>query len=231
MIIKSIASSSKGNCYSITKGNSTLLLECGIPAKAIRAALGFNLSGVAGCLCSHEHLDHSKATKDVMRAGVDVYTSRGTIEALGLSGHRINVIKALDQFTIAGWTVLPFETKHDAVEPLGFLVGKDGDKLLYATDTYYLPYKFEGLTHILIEASFDKDILNANIKSGAVPAVIKKRLIRSHFSLDNVIKFFEANDLSKLKETWLIHLSNKNSDADRFKEAVQRETGRPVYIA
>jgi len=82
------------------------------------------------CLVGHEHADHSKAAPDLMRAGINCYMSAGTAEALGLNGHRVRVVKALEQFTLGAWTVLPFEAIHDAREPLGFLVaGKARDPL------------------------------------------------------------------------------------------------------
>ena len=176
--------------------------------------------------------DHSKAVKDIMRAGIDCYISAGTAEALGLSGHRINIVKAKQQFRIGTWTVLPFDTQHDAAEPLGFLLAnQDGEKLLYATDTYYIRYRFQGLTHIMVEANYSLDILRANVEAGTVDANLKNRIIKSHFSLENVKKFLQANDLSRVQEIWLLHLSDGNSDAERFKREIQSLTGKPVYIA
>jgi len=167
-----------------------------------------------------------------MRVGIDCYMSRGTAEALGLSGHRINIIKAKQQFRIGTWVILPFETQHDAAEPLGFLLAnQDGDKLLYVTDTCYVKYRFQGLTHILIEANYSLDILRPNVEAGLVEPVLKSRILKSHFSLENVKKFLQANDLSKVQEIWLLHLSEQNSCAKRFKEEVQKITGKPTYIA
>lgn len=167
-----------------------------------------------------------------MRSGIDCYISAGTAEALGLSGHRVHIIKAKQQFRIGTWTVLPFDTQHDAAEPLGFLLANQyGDKLLYATDTYFLQYKFRGLTHIMVECNYAEDILEANIASGAIDPVLKNRLVRSHFSLAGVKEFLRANDLSHVKEIWLLHLSNGNSDAARFKREIQELTGKEVYIA
>ena len=176
--------------------------------------------------------DHSKAVKEIMRAGIDCYMSRGTAEALGLSGHRINVIKAKQQFRIGIWTILPFETQHDAQEPLGFLlVNQAGDKLLYATDTYYIRYKFHGLTHIMVECNYSLDNLKRNVEAGAVPKELKSRILKSHFSLENVKEFLRANDLSRVQEIWLLHLSDNNSDCERFKREVMELTGKPTYIA
>jgi phosphoribosyl 1,2-cyclic phosphodiesterase len=175
--------------------------------------------------------DHSKAVKDIMRAGIDCYMSRGTAEALGVSGHRLNIIKAKQQFRVGTWTILPFETQHDVFN-LGFLLAnQSGDKLLYATDTYYIRYKFHGLTHIMVECNYAADILKRNVEAGAVPKELKSRILKSHFSLENVKRFLQANDLSKVQEIWLLHLSDGNSDAARFKREIQELTGKMVFIA
>jgi len=231
MDIKVLASGSSGNCYYVSDGNSPVLIECGLPWKQIQQGIGFRTSELAGCLVSHEHQDHCKAVKEVMKAGIDCYISQGAAEALGLSGHRLHIIKALQQFQLGGWAVLPFETQHDAAEPLGFLLAnQDEDKLLYATDTYYLKYKFQGLRHIMIECNYALDILQKNVAAGTVPAAVKYRVLRSHFSLENVKDFLRANDLSKVREIHLLHLSDNNSDAERFKREIQEISGKPVYV-
>ena len=176
--------------------------------------------------------DHSKAVKEIMRAGIDCYISAGTVEALGLSGHRINVIKAKQQFRIGTWTILHFDTQHDAQEPLGFLLAnQDGDKLLYATDTFYIRYRFHGLTHIMVECNYAADILKRNVEAGAVLKYLKSRILKSHFSLENVKKYLLANDLSKVEAIFILHLSDNNSDCERFKREVMELTGKPTYIA
>lgn len=233
MDIRVLASGSKGNCYLVSDGSTPLLLECGIPIKQIRQGLGFGLTQAAACLVSHEHQDHAKAVADILRAGVSVYTSPGTIKALGVKHHRLRPVKAKDTFRVGTWTIRAFETQHDAQEPLGFLLHSraSNERLLYATDTYYIRYKFPGLTHIMVECNYAMDILEDNVRRGLVPEVLKKRLLTSHFSLDNVKEFLKANDLSQVREIWLLHLSDGNSDAERFKREVQALTGRPVYIA
>ena len=55
-----MASSSRGNAYLLTApGAMPLLLEAGIPISKLREGLyahGIDLSQLAGCLISHEHL-------------------------------------------------------------------------------------------------------------------------------------------------------------------------------
>jgi len=228
--INVLASGSKGNCYHITDSRAPLLLECGIRFAEIKQGLNFQVSGIEGCLVSHGHQDHCKAVKDIMKAGIDCYMLKATAEATGASGHRVKLIEPLKQFVIGSWTVLPFDTKHD-VDSVGFLLANTaGDKLVYLTDTAYCKYRFNGLTHILVEANFCEDILKENVRNGIIESAMKSRLIKTHFSLQNVKEFLEANDLKKVEEIHLLHLSDNNSDEDRFKKEIQRLTGKVVYI-
>lgn len=189
------------------------------------------MSDVAGCLVTHEHGDHCKSVKDVLKAGIDCYMSAGTAREIKLKHHRIKEVQAKKSFRIGTWTILPFDVQHDVSEPLGFLlVNEAGEKLLFATDTYYIKYRFLGLTHIMVECNYSLEILNKKIEDGSTPTFMKKRLLKSHFSLENVKEFLKATDLSKVQEIWLLHLSDSNSDEELFKREVMELTGKVVYI-
>ena len=230
--IKIIASGSSGNAYLIDDGRSQLLLECGISYKDIQIALNFDTKNIVGCLVSHEHKDHTKGLKDVVRAGIDCYMSKGTANAEGIEHHRIKVVENKKQFKVGSWTILPFDVEHDVAEPFGYLImNEQGEKLLFATDTYYVKYKFKGLNYLMIECNYSLEILEENIVNGLTPELMKRRLIKSHFSLENVIEFLKANDLSKVEDIYLLHLSDTNSNAKEFKEAIQKVTGKRVLIA
>lgn len=231
MKLKVLGSGSKGNCYILQGEKETLILECGIPYKSILKGLNFNLSNVVGCLVTHEHMDHAKAIQDITKKGIDVYSSKGTLEKAMPMRHRGQIIKSEKQFKVGGFTILPFETQHDAAEPLGFLVQHEEiGKLLFITDSYYCKYAFAGLDHIMIECNYSKKILDENIENG-FNGSLAKRLLKSHFSLENVKDFLEATDISKVKDITLIHLSDGNSNAEQFKTDMTRLTGKPVYIA
>ncbi len=231
MIFTTLASGSTGNCYIVESGYSKLMIECGIPIKKIKAGCDYKLHQVEACLISHEHQDHCKAAQDIMAAGIDIYCSQGTAQACGISGHHVCIVKAGKQFKIGAWVVKPFEAQHDAAEPLGFLIYDGEEKLLFATDTYYLRYRFPGLTKIALECNYTLDTLDDNIASGFVEASRRSRLLASHMSLEQCKKTLEANDLSQVRQIYLLHLSAQNADAVRFKREIQRLTGKEVYIA
>ena len=232
MDIKSLASSSAGNCYLLQENNQTLLLECGINIKDIRKSLNFKISSLDGCLVTHSHSDHSKEVKKVIKYGINVYTSQGTQDVLNLDSHRIKTIKSLEQFNIKDWTILPFDVVHDDPEPLNFFIQSPaGEKLVYITDTMYVKQKFAELNYIMIECNHSREILNQKVKDGVISPQQKKRIIQTHFGLEQVIKFLKANDLSQVREIWLLHLSNRNSDAEEFKREIQAATGKMIFVA
>lgn len=231
MQINVIASSSKGNACLIEHGPHKLLIDAGINIKAIGKALAHRITDLDGCLISHEHMDHAKAVKELMRLGVDCYMSKGTAEALKLRGHRLHFMEAKRHYYGGSWTIMPIDLVHDAIEPLGFLIAIDQYKILYACDTAYIPYRFEGLTHIMVECNHSLDILREKISSGVLPPVMKRRLMQSHMNLDTFKQFLKANDLSKVEEIWLLHLSDNNSDEALFKSEIQKLTGKLIKIA
>ncbi|MEG1491920.1 MAG: MBL fold metallo-hydrolase, partial [Oscillospiraceae bacterium] len=231
MELQTLASGSGGNCYILSSGNSKLMLECGIPIKKIKEGCGYKLHEVQACLITHEHKDHCKAAQDVLTQGVDVYTAEGTARSCGIVGYRAHVIRPHEQFCIGQWTIMPFKTQHDAAEPLGFLICDGDEKLLFATDTFYLKYTFSGLTKIAIECNYALDTLDENIAAGYVGASRRSRLLASHMSLEQCKRTLAANDLSKVRQIYLLHLSSNNADAARFKCEIQRQTGKEVYIA
>ncbi|MDR1630055.1 MAG: MBL fold metallo-hydrolase [Oscillospiraceae bacterium] len=232
MEINVYASGSSGNAYRISDGKTTLLLDAGIPLRAIQVECGFVVRQMDGCLITHAHKDHSKAAEGLARLGVDIYTSAGTIAACGLTGHRMHAIKALEEVTIGTFQILAFDVQHDAPEPLGFLITSTitGERLLYFTDTYYIKYRFDGLTHIMAECNYDDECVRRSVDAGYIPIEFVPRLVKSHMSLEHFLEMLKANDLTKVRQIYLLHLSDNNSDAERFKEETQKATGAEVYV-
>lgn len=156
--------------------------------------------------------------------------SAGTAQALKLSDHRVKIVSAMKQLKIGSWTVLPFDVIHDAEEPLGFLLANGKDKIFYSGDTAYIKYKFKRLTHILIEANYEDSLLQENIDNGKCEPGLKNRLLKTHMSLSQVIGFLKANDLRTTREIILIHISDRNANAEQMREIIIKETGKPVRI-
>ena len=227
--VKCLASDSSGNAYAVDDGESALLLEAGLPAKKILSGFLPLLPRVAGCLITHEHGDHACGAVGLAGRGIDLYATAGTLT--GISGvvptHRRHEVKVGVQLHLGSWIILPFETEHDAAEPVGYLLYSLAaqEKLLFATDTYYIPNTFRALNIVMVECNYSRDLLEENIKAGRILGLLKSRLLRSHFSLDNVKGFLEANDLRECRRIYLLHLSGGNSDPERFQREIRELTG------
>jgi len=231
MILHVIGSSSRGNCYLLSSEKSTLILECGVRFSDIKKVLNYNLNPVCGCLITHEHGDHSKSANDLAAAGIDIYSSKGTLEALKLSGHRFHPLSAKKKVVIGEFTVMPFDCKHDCAEPFGFLIKHEGNQILFATDTYYIPYNFPGLSNIIVEVNYDEEILDGNVFKGSVPEVVKNRVLRSHMELSTFKHFLSTTDISAVHNIVMIHLSDGNSNETDFINDIQNLTGKIVHAA
>lgn len=232
MEIKVIASGSSGNATLISDGATSLLLDAGISVKGLQFGTGFKLSQIEGCLVTHEHLDHCRACKDLVKMGMNVYASAGTITAMKAAGHRYKAIKPMEMIEIGTFTIMGFDVKHDAAEPLGYLIysKRTSEKLIYFVDTAYVKYTFNGLTHIIAECNHGNKELCESVDSGVISAELAKRITKNHFSLERLIDLLKANDLSQVKEIHLVHLSGNNSNEKRFKQEIQRITGIRVYV-
>ena len=234
MEIKALASSSQGNCYLIKEQNSVLVLECGISFSKINLPKSPNVY----LLITHEHLDHAQSVKDFLKRGIKTYSTNGTKEAIMTKHPELKVfnylyqtIKYNETIEIGDFIVMCFKTKHDAKEPCGYYIYNKATKeyLLFATDTYYIYNRFKTINYLMIECNYSIKLLQEAIEKGYLTYTQYSRVLRSHFEFENVKQFIKANN-NGLKEIYLLHLSNGNSDSELFKNEIQKITGVPVYV-
>lgn len=229
MIFKSLASSSHGNSYVVTDGQTKILLECGVPYKQLQKLTGFTLSDFKACLVSHCHADHSKCVKDLINRGMPVYMSYGTAETLECT-EAVNLVEHMEQFSIGSFDCVAFDVFHDAKEPLGFLIKSriDGDILAFATDTVNLRYKFPDLNLLAIEANFEPEIL---ARSEKMPEKVRHRIENTHMSIDVLCDYLRTMDLSQCRELFLLHLSDSTSHEGRFVSKVKKAIPPHVRVS
>lgn len=232
VILKVLGSSSSGNCYILETDNTALILECGVAFKEVKRALNFKLNKVCGALVTHEHLDHCAFVRHFTAAGIDVFGSKGTLDAFDYQSHRLHYMLPNVKHQVGEFTIMPFDVKHDCKQPFGYLIQHaDCGTVLFLTDSYYSPVKFKGLNNILVEANYSSAILAQRSFDNELNSYVKDRVIKSHMSLETCMELLGANDLSKVNNIVLIHLSDLNSDAAFFKKQIEEQTGKAVHIA
>ena len=225
MEIKILASGSKGNCYLVDDSKTKILIECGIPWKQIQRKLDFNTSEIQACLISHMHQDHCKAIKELEKFGIPCHTPENIKPGVPINDRPIAA------FDIGTWRVYTFDAVHD-VPCYGFLLSSavSGEKLFYLSDSAYCKYRFPDMNFIMIGCNYDADLLNESIAEGTVDRSERHRLIHAHASLQTVKEMLLANDLSMVQGIYLLHLSNRNADGERFKKEIQEITGKVVHL-
>jgi phosphoribosyl 1,2-cyclic phosphodiesterase len=227
--IEILASGSKGNAYIVSDGNTNILLECGISWSEIQKKSGFRKFDA--CLVSHVHSDHSKALPNILKLGMPVLIPKHLAEET--YHHNAIPCENNTRYGISNVIIQCFDVEHD-VPNLGFCIdfttNNKRERLVYITDTMYCKYTISNVTHWMIECNYSKDILDANVQSGKVNQDLRNRIVKSHMELETVKDMLRVNDLSKTEVIYLMHLSDTNSDKNRFKREIQVLTGKIVYI-
>jgi phosphoribosyl 1,2-cyclic phosphodiesterase len=140
------------------------------------------------------------------------------------TAHAINATAAIttdyeEELSINGWKIIAFKTDHDAAAPCGFLVLDPSGKykICYITDTASVNYDFPGVTHWLIECNHSFDLLN---KNDGLTSEIKQRIWSSHLDIVRCRNYLKSQDLSKTESIHLIHMSDSNSNKDKFVDEI-----------
>lgn len=232
MRLNVLGSDSNGNCYVLQNDKDALIIEAGVRFSEVKKALKWQLSKVVGAVITHEHNDHAKYVRDFVSNGITVLALPSVFKAKGIDSLSFRKeIEPMHGYIVGGFKVFAMPVCHD-VPCVGFIIEhEDMGRMLFVTDTMMLEYRVPGLNHILLEANYAEDILDAKIEAGSVPLSMKPRLIHSHMEIETTKGILRANDLSGVNEIVLIHLSNGNSDERRFVREVQETSGKPVYAA
>ena len=228
MNLKVLGSSSSGNCYILDNGREALLIEAGLPIKAINKALRFDFSKVVGCLVSHRHGDHCKSLKK-LDGLVDIYCSEDV--AVSKEIRHYSPIEHLKKVSIGSFDVMPFDVIHD-VPCLGFFIRhKDMGKLAFITDSAYSDYCFKGVNTLMVECNYTNDGLVRAINNGTTPSFQRNRLIQTHMELEETMRVISSNKNEDLRNVILLHLSSRNSDEDYMVEQIKLKLGINAIVA
>jgi len=227
MNVRPIASGSGGNAILLQDGAHRLLLDCGLPWRWLRNAIG--PAPLDGILLTHEHGDHARGVGTALRFGHVVAATPGTLTALGVSSIFAVAAAPGQQIALGPWRAVPVPTRHDgARQPCAWLVGSpSGACGAYVCDAPYVHNRLGGVTHWMVEANYDPALLAAARLDEAQSHHIRA----GHMSIDQAIALLGANDHSRSREIWLLHLSDRHADAEAFRRRVQGATGLPCHIA
>ena len=227
-----VNSNSSANSYALDSGKEILLLEAGCKMADVKRAINYRLSDIVGCICTHHHQDHAKYATEYAKFGVNVYGPEDIVDKKQFPYGKFTALKPEKTVKIGGFMVVPFANYHDC--PIfGYLINHPScGSILFATDTYKMGLYVSGIKHYLIEANYSDELLKQNVWDGKIDKRQADRIMLSHMSLEYTIKYLRDCEAQKSANTiTLCHLSERNSDPERFREAVAGAFAVPCFVA
>lgn len=217
--IQSLGSSSKANCFIINDGVTTIMLDAGLPVNEMRKKL-FQVNvaqlDIDGVLITHHHSDHMQGISAVNHC--KKFITHGELNAAKkyYSGDMsdINLIKTNEKFSIGTFTIMPFPTKHDSPDSVGFLIKNvAGEKLVYMTDTGIANNLVINAESYIIETNHEnKDKLLDDAAKGLMKFIsdVAKRIVETHLSEKQSLAYLKKCVGKKTKQILLMHISTSH---------------------
>lgn len=221
MNVKILASGSSGNCIFIESGGTGILIDAGIAKTKIEKRLveeGIRPDSIAAIFITHAHADHTKGLPLANKYSIPVYATDGEWKAIsGVQDYLQCDVSTLhgkyEMIDLGSMHLYPFQTHHDAYEPVGYAVEDDeGNRCCVVLDTGHIDddmlQMMEGTIYI-IESNHDIEMVEAS----DYPDSVKARVLSDIGHLSNEQA---ADALSKLvrgdgERIYLTHLSSNNN--------------------
>lgn len=221
--VKCIASSSVGNCFIVSDGITSLLLDAGVKMKDILVACDFNMDKIGGALITHEHNDHARSVEELTGRGIRIYGSA----AVASRFKEVRSVRPFARYAIDTIDFFAVPMEHDTV-CYAYCIRScaTGDTLLYATDTKRMTEYIEGLGQMIIESNYNVELLENSVK----PRKLVRRIAECHMSVETLAKYISRMDQGRLQEVYLCHLSDDHSDVEKMAEKIGDVTKAKVLV-
>ncbi len=214
-----LGSSSSGNTTLVSDGSTHILVDVGLSGRETVRRLreiGTEPEEIAAVVVSHEHGDHCRGVGPFVKSlDIPVFITDGALEnsKIIMAPSKHQRVVAGNSFDVYGIQFTGFSVPHDAADPLGFVIEKNGIKVGIALDLGYLSNlvleRLKGCDGIILESNHDVRML----KAGPYPWALKQRVMsrRGHLSNDSVAKFLENDFDGNAAHVVLAHLSKQNN--------------------
>ncbi len=230
MIIKVLASGSKGNCSYLEIANKRFIIDIGITYSRLTknlANIGLTIDDINGLFLTHTHKDHILGLAVLVKhSHFPIYIKEGMYGEIEDILPKDRIIYYQDEMTIENKiNLFVIPTSHDAPDSVGFLFDFEGHNLVYITDTGYINRKYLSLLKdkeiYYMESNHDEKML----MDGSYPYHLKQRIIGDKGHLSNEAA---SNYLGKLigkntKYVILAHLSEHNNTESLAYEALKNK--------
>ena len=216
-----LTSGSIGNAVVIEHEKESILIDCGISFKKLDELIsqtGLIITKVKHILVTHEHSDHIKGVGVASRRlGLRVWATERTADAIYEKGilkdndPNINYVEKYKEYKISGFNITPFPLSHDARDPVGYLIERDGNKVVYLTDTGYVSRDvmevIKGANLYIMELNHNVEMLHMCYR----PWHLKQRILSDYGHLSNEDGAYVLSKVMshKTNHVFLSHISQE----------------------
>ena len=170
------------------------MIDAGLSAKQLEtrlATVGIDPGTLDGILLTHEHGDHVRGLKVFLKKHpkVPVFatpSTRAVVLETGIAGGNWKTFETGQAFALGPVEIRSFPVQHDAVDPVGFVLGHTGVRMGFVSDagdiTRAMTEALRGLHGLFVESNYDDALLEADTKR---PWSIKQRISSRHGHLSN----------------------------------------------
>jgi len=226
-LFASLGSGSEGNSFLIKTDKTIFMVDCGFNYKETEnrlSELGLTFSDINHILITHEHEDHMRAIKMIIKKEkIQISCSYGTAKKIGIVDE-VNIINPGDIVVDNDLQVEVVPVPHDAREPCHYVFKKDTLKIGIITDFGSLTPKiiesYSNLNYLVVEANHDANLL---MKS-SYPTSLKNRIFGKLGHANNDLTFDLISQIKKdkLKKIIFCHLSKQNNQKEIIKHTVKQ---------
>lgn len=230
----SLGSGSSGNCYCLSTGTTTIMIDAGIPVRNIKKfmkTMGLSVEDVDAVFITHDHADHIKAVGHLANDyNKPIYTTSAVLKGINnnycvtskLTPESMRPIEKGATVQVGDIRITPFEVPHDSTDCVGYEVQLDGTTFCLLTDVGHVtPAIEEAVSHasyLVVEANYDKEML----MSGPYPAYLKGRISsgKGHMCNEDAARLIAEHGTPALQHVWLCHLSEENNHPELARKTV-----------
>ncbi len=226
MIMTALNSGSNANCYYVGCGDEAILIDAGLSCRETvkrMANLNLSMSSVKAIFISHEHSDHIRGLAVLSaKFKLPVYITSSTLKKSSIFLHDefVKPLIADIPVIIGGLTVFPFAKRHDAIDPMSFMIEANGVRVSVITDIGIacerVVHYFSQSHAAFLEANYDEEMLI----NGNYPYYLKKRISSGygHLSNSQALQLFVNHKPAFMSHLILSHLSKDNNCPDLVNE-------------
>ncbi len=235
MRVTVLSSGSSGNSTLVESGPTRVLIDAGLTPRELSRRLVHartRLEDVQAVFITHEHSDHGVGAKALASAGIAVYATAGTANALGLG--QAKVVTAGVAVTLGELSVTPVALPHDAAEPVGYLLGEGEARAGVLTDCGHaaadVAAAFAGCDLLVLETNHDPVML----ARGPYPVGLRQRIAgdNGHLSNQQAAALLMQMGAGRLPTTLVLaHLSLKNNRPELARAEIEGALARLGHSA